>query len=124
MDGLMVFVIIVIIAFGILQIILFFKVWNMTDNVKLIRKEIDNKNLLSTACVSFIKGDLEEAERLANESFLYEVSKLSSLKDKSEWVEWDMEYWKLVKKYTNIFKKLDRPHPDFEIYKNKDMYLI
>ena len=53
---------IVIIAFGILQIILFFKVWGMTNNVKRIWKKIDNKDFLSNACISYIKGDLEETE--------------------------------------------------------------
>lgn len=122
MDVLMTFVSIVIIVFGILQIILFFKVWDMTDNVKLILKKKDNKNLLSEACVAYVKGKLEEAERLVNESFLYEASKLSSLyEDKSEW---GIEYGKLVKKYTRIFKNLGETHPDFEIYKEKNMYLI
>ena len=39
MEGLMQFTGIVIIAFGILQIILFFKVWGMTNNVKRIWKK-------------------------------------------------------------------------------------
>ena len=41
MEGLIQFTGIVIIAFGILQIILFFKVWGMTNNVKRIWKKID-----------------------------------------------------------------------------------
>lgn len=65
------------IAFGILQIILFFKIWGMTNNVKRIWKKIDNKDFLSDACVSYIKGNLEETERLANEAFLQEVALLS-----------------------------------------------
>lgn len=33
------------IAFGILQIILFFKIWGMTNNVKRIWKKIDSRPL-------------------------------------------------------------------------------
>ena len=36
------FVSIVIIVFGILQIILFFKLWGMTNDVKKIRKSLPN----------------------------------------------------------------------------------
>ena len=77
MEGLIQFTGIVMIAFGILQIILFFKIWGMTNNVKRIWKKIDNKDFLSDACVSYIKGNLEETERLANEAFLQEVALLS-----------------------------------------------
>ncbi len=40
MEGIALFVSIVIIVFGILQIILFFKLWGMTNDVKKIRKAI------------------------------------------------------------------------------------
>lgn len=40
MEGITLFVSIVIIVFGILQIILFFKLWGMTNDVKKIRKAI------------------------------------------------------------------------------------
>lgn len=56
MEGLIQFTGIVMIAFGILQIILFFKIWGMTNNVKRIWKKIDNKDFLSDACVSYIKA--------------------------------------------------------------------
>lgn len=37
------FAMIVAFAFGILQIILFFKVWKMTDDVSAIRRMLDEK---------------------------------------------------------------------------------
>ncbi len=40
MEGFTLFVSIVIIVFGILQIILFFKLWGMANDVKKIRKAI------------------------------------------------------------------------------------
>lgn len=40
MEGITLFVSIVIIVFGVLQIILFFKLWGMTNDVKKIRKAI------------------------------------------------------------------------------------
>ncbi|RHR72427.1 hypothetical protein DWW69_16150 [Bacteroides sp. AF16-49] len=44
MEGLMTFTGIVIIAFGILQIILFFKVWGMTNDVKTMKDELVGSN--------------------------------------------------------------------------------
>ena len=88
MEGLIQFTGIVMIAFGILQIILFFKIWGMTNNVKRIWKKIDNKDFLSDACVSYIKGNLEETERLANEAFLQEVALLSKSSESYEdWID-------------------------------------
>ncbi len=122
MEGLMQFTGIVIIAFGILQIILFFKVWGMTNNVKRIWKKIDNKDFLSNACISYIKGDLEETEKLANEAFLQEVALLS--KSSESYEDWLNGYKKLKDKYTRLFKKIDKPAPDFDKYEDPKMYLL
>ena len=122
MEGLMTFTGIVMIAFGILQIILFFKVWGMTNNVKCIWKKIDNKDFLSEACISYIKGNLDETERLANEAFLQEVAYLS--KSSESLNDWTTGYWKLKQKYTRLFKKIEKPAPDFDKYDDPKMYLL
>lgn len=44
MEGFYLFIGIVIIVFGILQIILFFKLWGMTNDIREIRKEYINKS--------------------------------------------------------------------------------
>ena len=122
MEGLMQFTGIVIIAFGILQIILFFKVWGMTNNVKRIWKKIANKDFLSNACISYITGDLEETEKLANEAFLQEVALLS--KSSESYEDWLNGYKKLKDKYTRLFKKIDKPAPDFDKYEDPKIYLL
>lgn len=122
MEGLIQFTGIVMIAFGILQIILFFKVWGMTNNVKRIWKKIDNKDFLSNACISYIKGDLEETEKLANEAFIQEVALLS--KSSESYEAWADGYKELKEKYTRIFKKIDKPTPDFNKYEDPKIYLL
>lgn len=122
MEGLIRFTGIVMIAFGILQIILFFKIWGMTNNVKRIWKKIDNKDFLSEACVSYIKGDLEETERLANEAFLQEIALLS--KSASSLEDWHNGYEEIKIKYMRIFKKIDKPSPDFKKYEDTKLYLL
>lgn len=103
MEGLIQFTGIVMIVFGILQIILFFKIWGMTNNVKRIWKKIDNKDFLSDACVSYIKGNLEETERLANEAFLQEVALLS--KSSESYEDWIDNYIKIKKNIPVSSKK-------------------
>lgn len=122
MEDLMTFTGIVMIAFGILQIILFFKIWGMTNDVSRIWKKIDNKDFLSEACLSYIKGNLDETERLANEAFLQEAAFLS--KSTNSYEDWQNGYRKLEEKYTRIFKKLDKPAPDFKKYEDIKMYLL
>jgi len=122
MEGLMTFTGIVMIAFGILQIILFFKVWGMTNNVKRIERKLDNDNFLSEACVSYTKGDLDKTERLANEAFLQEVVLLAN--SSTSYQNWIVGYLNLKEKYTRIFKKIDKPSPDFDKYEKPEMYLL
>lgn len=122
MEGLMTFTGCVMIAFGILQIILFFKLWGMTNNVSRIYKKIDNKDFLSDACVAYIKGDIEQTDKLANEAFLQEVSMLS--KSARTYADWEVGYAKIEKKYKRIFTKIDKPAPDFDKYRNEKIYLL
>lgn len=122
MEGLIRSTGIILMAFGILQIILFFKIWGMTNNVKRIWKKLENKDFLSEACVSYIKGDLEETERLANEAFLQEIAFLS--KSSNSYEDWLNGFVKIKEKYTRIFKKIDKPSPDFDKYEDAKLYLL
>lgn len=116
------FLTIVLLVFGALQIILFFKVWKMTNDVKFIWKKIENTDFLADACVSYIKGNLEETEKLVNEAFLQEVSFLS--KSSEYRTDWEKDYEKLKLKYARIFKKIGKPAPDFGKYSDSKMYLL
>lgn len=122
MEELMQFTGIVMIVFGILQIILFFKVWGMTNNIKRIWKKIDNKDFLSDACVAYAKGDIEITEKLVNEAFIQEVALL--YKSSESYEDWVNDYYNLKLKYTRIFEKIERPAPDFEQYKDTKKYLL
>lgn len=47
MEAILMFVSIVVIVFGILQIILFFKIWGMTDNVGKIKDMLESRSFNS-----------------------------------------------------------------------------
>lgn len=65
---------IIIIVFGILQIILFFKVWEMTDNVKMIKGNlVDNTNAFKEAKKELMLGHLDKAFEIYNKCFVSDV---------------------------------------------------
>ena len=121
MEGFTTFIGVIIIVFGILQIILFFKIWAMTNNVKDIQRRFVNQNLKSEANIAHMKGDIDAAEKCLNESLLKEISDLFySTNDYSKWKdELDSIKWR----YKEAFKKIDRQAPDFEKYKDSKSYL-
>ena len=60
MEGITLFVSIVIIVFGILQIILFFKLWGMTNDVKKIKSSLPiSLEGISPAKIEFAIGNKE-----------------------------------------------------------------
>ena len=71
------FVLIVIIVFGILQIILFFKLWGMTNNVKKIRESfLTGADGLSPAKIEFAIGNIEKAKELLKKEFIIDIFKI------------------------------------------------
>nr|DAQ83203.1 MAG TPA: hypothetical protein [Caudoviricetes sp.] len=80
MEGMTLFVSIVIIVFGILQIILFFKLWGMTNNIKELKKnykENSNSLLLSIErLTSTVKNEIPKQEQA--------IVKKEIIKDKKE----------------------------------------
>lgn len=123
MEGLMTFTGLIIIVFGILQIILFFKIWGMTNNTKRIWNKMNENGLIEKACASYIKGNIDEIEKLLHEAFLLELAQLSAA-NLNDFEEWNSTLSKIIEKYAIAFKKIDRPAPDFDKYKNPKIYLL
>lgn len=74
MEAMFSFVGIIIIVFGILQIILFFKMWGMTNDVKQIKEALPNTpSNLSPAQMEFIIGNTEKAKEIAKREFILEI---------------------------------------------------
>lgn len=75
MESMFSFVGIIIIVFGILQIILFFKMWLMTDDVKRIKNNlIDGTDAsFDTAKKEFMLGNTDKAFEIYNKCFINDV---------------------------------------------------
>lgn len=55
---------VIFIVFGILQIILFFKIWGMTDNVRAILKKINTNDLVIKSQLLALSDDQENAKKI------------------------------------------------------------
>lgn len=71
------FLAIVTIVAGVLQIILFFKIWGMTNNVSVIKDTLSDENrsayILQDGQAAALAGDNETAIRKYKEAFLMDV---------------------------------------------------
>ena len=79
------FLSIILIVFGILQIILFFKVWGMTNDVKKIKEiaqEGDNSSW-DTAKIETLAGNYEKAYEIYFKCFINDVYELTIVQPKS-----------------------------------------
>lgn len=103
---------ILFIVFGVLQIILFFKVWNMTNDVSKIKKELSNNNYILSAQIAFLKGDRVKAKEYLDSALF--VSLLESGEAAAKLVPHIVE--PIKSKYKGIYDKMRFEMPDIELY--------
>lgn len=110
MENMLLVTSIVIIAFGILQIILFFKIWGMTNDVRQIRKNIIG-NSLDEAHKQIVLGNKDKAFEIYKRLYVEDLIKISELGD------FEYGYPRLVEKYKYELSKLgDEYSIDFAKY--------
>lgn len=115
-------VLIIIIVFGILQIILFFKLWGMTNDVNAIKSKLeayhgDEDQLILEAQIKALSGDKTASFELYQKSFYRSLIELfektikeygdennSDLQCRDEYYRF--EYDKIVKYYSTRVRKL------------------
>lgn len=124
MENITLFVSIVIIVFGVLQIVLFFKLWGMTNDVKIIKNKKESERidiLLNEAQIYNLSNNKEDAFESYKKAFYTSVSNLYN-QTKGGNPIWISEYWK--KNYPNIVSYYKRHVPsdiiDFKEYDSFD----
>lgn len=121
MEGMITFTGIIIIVFGILQIILFFKLWKMTNDVAEMKKDLSRNNLLCEANILYIKGDVQAAYNKLMEAFLHDVVEATKLNWTSNpQYDYAQKYLIIRSNYKAAFDKLGLGEPDFTLYKEYD----
>lgn len=99
---------VIIITFGVLQIILFFKVWGMTNDAKKIKNTIQASGYpsgISPAKIEFIIGNVEKAKEMAYREFLFDVYKIYSEVSANTFMSEDIEYTKKFSVIENKYQK-------------------
>lgn len=109
---------IIFIVFGVLQIILFFKVWGMTNDVSFIKKVLYSNNLKIKANVLALKGELTEAKKAMDESFLSELTKYDGSKSFYHF------YDEIAAEYEELYKSIGVEPFDFEELKEKSFEIL
>lgn len=111
MEDMISFVSVVIIIFGILQIILFFKIWGMTNNVQRINNKV---GLISGADLELeirkavLKGDKKKAEELLFDEFIKDIKKRYEDYDRSN----EEEMNKLKSEYSKYYEQIGSSIPE------------
>lgn len=119
------FVSIVIIVFGVLQIILFFKLWGMTNDVKKIKSSFPMSIAeISPAKIEFAIGNKEKAEEMVKREFISDVYKIyrevyEYAQDQHKIKVYNQDYKKLSLKYENRFSKPEE-YIDFTMFDTFD----
>ncbi len=111
------FLMVIVVVFGILQIILFFKIWGMTNDVNKIKNKMGETSITEDAQVSFLKGQKDKAKDLLDTAFFKSI--LEAAND-----EYTAGYADKLNAINNlyhpIYKSMGFETPDIEKYKDQN----
>lgn len=117
------FILIIIIIAGVLQIVLFFKVWVMTNDVRKIKKKIDADleiDRTDKIRIALLKGDKQKAIELLTDKLATELVRKSN----EEYMTPD-EISALKEKYAKEFLKLGvNELPIKDVKEQSDIYSL
>lgn len=123
MEGMFTFVGIIIIVFGVLQIILFFKMWGMTNDVKQIKNGLPHApNNIPLAKIENALGNVDKAKELIRRDFIIDLYDIYKNAVDAEWGKSNIvediylkEYDKLKQLYAKRFANIEE-YIDFSKY--------
>lgn len=117
MEGMLNFVSIIIIVFGILQIILFFKIWGMTNDVKYLKNRsahIDDAEITWEIRKSILKEDKKKTEDLLFSYFIQQLKIALKLYDSESFVNskaFNNRLTIIKNEFKNYYSQINIPFP-------------
>lgn len=121
-ESLLIVVLIIMSIFGILQIILFFKFWGMTNDVNNLNETIRKKHLrdINAARIEALVENYDEAFNIYKRNFIMEALILFQ-KSESNSSIYERYYGVLANKYQKYLNALDGDYSiDFDKYNSKE----
>lgn len=94
---------IIVLIFGVLQIILFFKIWSMTNDIK----KIANKTTCKNYNYYILKGCKEDLAKVLEEDF---ITDLSDTYTRVGFISGYMD--EIIQRYINLFKTYNITFPE------------
>lgn len=110
------------ILLAILSLILFGKMWGMTNNIRKILSKMNEEDAFRKAQLFYAKGDIDNVEKYLCQAFDNELINL--LQNATDKQEWSLYYKAIKEKYEASFKKIGRQSPDFKIYADFNKYKL
>lgn len=118
MEDMLTFVEIVIIAFGIIQLIMIIKFFQIEKNIRCLKSNINiSDSLFHEALVFHLKGNKQTAYDKLKEAFIHEIVSASM----SGWSankedDYQDKIQSIFSRYKPLFEKLGLGHPDYSLY--------
>lgn len=107
MDIILLITSVIMIVFGVLQIILFFKVWAMTNDTKKIKNTVLANGYpsgVSPAKIEFALGNAEKAQQMAKREFICDVYRVYSIVSANKLMDEQQEYMKKFEELEGEYK--------------------
>lgn len=109
-------ILIILLVFGVLQSILFFKIWKMTDDVRAIKNK--GNNLFEESQVQVLLGNKQKAYDLLYKSFIESVClNYNKVLGDSSYTEF---YLQIISQYKPHFYILNLGFPDFDKFDTRE----
>jgi len=108
---------VILIIFGILQIMLFFKIWVMTDDVSFIKNKNGTSDKIKNAQIEYMKGNLDRSKDLPDRCLYEDIMNLGKS------VPYNPEYLRrfdmLENSYKALYDRIGLNIPNIQKYKDK-----
>lgn len=104
-------IIAIALIFGILEIVLFFKIWGMTEDVKKLKNKMEHPCTFDVAWEirkSILKGDTKKAEELLFDEFIYDLKQTCVAPNGGS----DEEIAELKSNYTQYYRQAGLKFPE------------
>ncbi|MDD4406180.1 MAG: hypothetical protein PHO36_15635 [Parabacteroides sp.] len=109
---------IILIVFAVLQIILFFKLWRMANNISKIRESQEDNNLKQMSVTAALYGNTTLAEKLIEQSLYNSARRLVLYGWGKE--EYLSKMRSVLKQHKDLCSRLGLQMPDTTKYENWD----
>lgn len=106
----------IILLVGLLQIILFFKLWGMTNNVRAIRNRLPGIKFLERARDEYYQGYIQSPKKILDEEMEKRVAYLRAKRKTDKDFPYNNLLERDIKEMRGYYDEMNLIYPDFRKY--------